>query len=254
MSDGPPFSYEGPVEIVAHRGFSELAPENTVAALELALQAGADAVEFDLHTAADGTPVLLHDDTLERTTNGYGAVASLSLEAVRDLDAGSWFSRAFAGEPVPPLAEALEAIGDRVGRVYAEVKGSRDPDDVRLIVEVVHDAALFERTVFISMDWDALDRIRAHDARALVGYIVDDVGRAAEAHERAAGDGRALLDFDRRILLSDPTLAARAVAAEIPLATWTVNTVADAERLLEMGVPRITTNRVTLLKAWKDAL
>jgi glycerophosphoryl diester phosphodiesterase len=255
VSDGSSFfSYDGPVEIVAHRGFSELAPENTVAALELALQAGADAVEFDLHTSADGTPVLLHDDTLERTTDGYGPVATLSLETLRDLDAGSWFSRDFAGEPVPPLAEALEAIGDRVGRVYAEVKGSRDPDDVRTMVDVVHDAGLSERTVFISMDWDALDRIRAHDAHALVGYIVEDVGRAGEAYERAAGDERALLDFDCRILLSDPPLAARAVGAGIALATWTVNAVDDAERLLEMGVPRITTNRVSLLKAWKDGL
>ena len=254
MSGGSPFSFVGPVEIVAHRGFSERAPENTVAALELALQAGADAVEFDLHATADGTPVLLHDDTLERTTNGRGPVASLSLDALRDLDAGRWFSRDFAGEPVPTLAEALEAIGDRVERVYAEVKGSRDPDDVRTMADVVRAARLLERTVFISMDWDALDRIRAHEPSALIGYIVEDVRRAAEAHERAAGDERALVDYDGRILLSDPPLAARAAEAGIPLATWTVNAVDDAERLLEMGVPRITTNRVALLKAWKDGL
>jgi glycerophosphoryl diester phosphodiesterase len=249
-----PFTHDGPVEIVAHRGYSEVAPENTVAALELAVQAGADAVEFDLRTAADGTPVLFHDETVERTTNGYGPVASHSLEALRDLDAGSWFDRAFAGEPIPPLTEALEAVGDRIGRIYAEVKSVREPDDVRTIADVVREAGLAERTVFISMDWSALDRIREHDPSTLVGYIVDDFRRAADAHARAAGDARALLDFDCRILLSDPPLAVRAVEAGIPLATWTVNSVDDASRLLEMGVTRITTNRVAAFKAWKDRL
>lgn len=254
MSWGLPFAHEGPVEIVAHRGYSEVAPENTVAALELAVQAGADAVEFDLHTAADGTPVLFHDETLERTSNGYGPVASLSLEELRDLDAGSWFDRAFAGEPIPPLAEALEAVGGRIGRVYAEVKSVREPGDARTIVDVVREAGLVERTVFISMDWSALDRIREHDPSALLGYIVDDPRRAADAYARAAGDARALVDFDCRILLSDPPLAVRFADAGIPLATWTVNSVDDAARLFEMGVTRITTNRVAAMKAWKDRL
>lgn len=254
MSPGSPFSFEGPVEIIAHRGFSELAPENTVAALELALQAGADAVEFDLHVASDGTPMLLHDDTVDRTTDGSGAVATLGLEALRDLDAGSWFDRDFAGEPVPPLTEALESLGDRVDRIYAEVKGWRRTDDLAYMVDVVRDAGLSERTVFISMDWSALDVIRAHEPEAVIGYIVEDASRADEAHARAVGDPRALLDFDCRVLLAEASLARRADEAGVPLATWTVNTVDDAQRLLAMGVPRITTNRVATLVSWKETL
>lgn len=254
MSPGTAFSFDGAAEIVAHRGFSARAPENTIAALELAIDTLADAVEFDLHTASDGTPVLLHDVTVDRTTSGTGAVASLSVDALSRLDAGSWFDTSFAGEPVPTLSAALEAVGGRIDRIYAEVKGTRRPEDVRAVVDAVRSAGLEERVVYISMDWSALDRIRAYDGRALIGYIVEERSRAAGALERASSDARALLDFDARILLSDPTLAERAGAVDIALATWTVDTADAASRLLAMGVPRITTNRVDTLRAWKESL
>jgi glycerophosphoryl diester phosphodiesterase len=80
------------IEIIAHRGYSGRAPENTLAALEAAVAAGADAVEFDLHTAACGTPVLFHDGMLSRTTNGVGPVRRRTLEQLKTLDAGKWFA------------------------------------------------------------------------------------------------------------------------------------------------------------------
>ena len=243
-----PFGFDGAAEIIAHRGFSARAPENTLAALELGIDAGADAVEFDLHSTEDGVPVLLHDSTLDRTTDGSGPVHR------RTLDAGSWFDPAFAGEPVPTLASVLTAVGGRVARIYAEVKRDPRPEDVARLTGLVVDAGLLDRTVFISMDWNALDGVRRIAPEALVGYIVEKRGRAADAIERAAGDDHALLDFDARILLKHPTLATRARAARIPLATWTVDSLEDASRLLDMGVPRITTNRVADLVAWKEAL
>ena len=78
-------------EIIAHRGYSAVAPENTLAAVERALEAGADAVEWDVHVAACGTPVLIHDASLGRTTNGFGPVRRRSLSQLQALDAGSWF-------------------------------------------------------------------------------------------------------------------------------------------------------------------
>lgn len=246
------FPLPGDVEIIAHRGFSAEAPENTVVALRAGVEAGADAVEFDLHTAGDGTPVLLHDETLQRTTDGRGKVTEKNAAELAALDAGAWFGPEFAGEPLPTVAGALDALPGKGLRIYAEVKGVRSLDDLQEVVEVVRERGMLERTVFISMTWDYLDRIRAAEPRALLGYIVEKRRRAADALARAAGDPRALLDFDARILLKDPGWAARAAEAGVPLACWTVDSTDDAATLLEMGVPRITTNQVAELVRWRD--
>lgn len=248
------FAFDGPVEIVAHRGYSARSPENTMVAMELAIEAGADAVEFDLHTASDGTPVLFHDTTLDRTTDGTGAVVAHSAEQLARLDAGSWFGPAFTGEPVPTLAETLGQIGDRVGRVYAEVKEYRNYEDLDGIVQIIGAAGLASRTVFISMDWGALDHIRERDGTALIGYIVEEASRASEGIERACADARALLDFNAQVILDDPTLAERCRHAGIPLACWTVDSVEGASEILALGVPRITTNQVQALCEWKKRL
>lgn len=247
-----PFGVRGDVEVIAHRGFSAEAPENTVIALVAGVEAGADAVEFDVHAAGDGTPVLLHDETLRRTTTGNGRVTDYTAEELGRLDAGSWFGSDFAGEPVPSLAAALQALPDPGVRIYAELKGVRDLDDVEAVAAIVRDARRLDTTVFISMTWELLDRVRVAEPEALVGYIVEKRKRAEAAVERAEGDRRAILDFDRRILLKEPALAERALERDVPLATWTVDATDEADALVRMGVPRLTTNRVRTLARWRD--
>src|SRR3954468_3940898 len=100
-----------PVIAVAHRGASAIAPENTVAAFDEAVRLGAKAVEFDLRMSADGVPVVLHDELVNRTTNGDGPVSNISQFDLLRLDAGSWMHVRFAGTRIPTLAEALLAIG-----------------------------------------------------------------------------------------------------------------------------------------------
>ncbi len=246
-----PFGLDGVAEIVAHRGFSAKAPENTLAAMDAAIEAGADAVECDVHISADGVPVVVHDVTLERTTNGRGRVAETALESLDSLDAGAWFAPAFAGEPIPTLAHMLDRVGRRVGRVYVEVKGYRNEGDLARVVEQVIDRRIEARTVFISMDWHALGQMRSRHATLKIGYIVDKDSRADAALTLAAGDPYALLDFKAAVLLRRPSLAARATTLGIPLAAWTVDDPATATRLLDLGVPRITTNEVAALVAWK---
>ncbi|HEU4402844.1 MAG TPA: glycerophosphodiester phosphodiesterase family protein [Candidatus Polarisedimenticolia bacterium] len=99
----------------AHRGASARAPENTLAAFEEAIRHGVDALELDVHLSADGVPVVMHDDTVDRTTNGHGAVSSLRLETLKRLDAGAWFDRRFRGERVPTLEETLDCARGRCG-------------------------------------------------------------------------------------------------------------------------------------------
>jgi glycerophosphoryl diester phosphodiesterase len=100
--------------IFAHRGASAFAPENTMAAFELAVQEKADAIELDAKLTADGQVVVIHDQTVDRTTDGRGRVGDMSLAQLRQLDAGSHFARAFQGERIPTLDEVLAALGDKI--------------------------------------------------------------------------------------------------------------------------------------------
>ena len=111
------------VEIIAHRGNSSVTPENTIVAIDSAFVAGADHVEIDIRLTSDGVAVLMHDSTVDRTTNGSGAIASMTLAQVKQLDAGSWKGAQFAGEKVPTLAEALVAVEQR-GRLLLDIKVS----------------------------------------------------------------------------------------------------------------------------------
>ncbi|PWH16861.1 MAG: hypothetical protein DDG60_03385 [Anaerolineae bacterium] len=105
------FTHLQPPFYFAHRGASAHAPENTLAAFRLALEQGAPAIEFDVKLTADRQVVIHHDATLNRTTNGAGPLHKHSLSALRELDAGSWFSAQFQGEPIPTLAEVFELFG-----------------------------------------------------------------------------------------------------------------------------------------------
>lgn len=241
------------IEIIAHRGYSARAPENTLAALEAALGAGADAVEFDVHTAACGTPVLFHDAMLSRTTNGVGPVRRRTLAQLKALDAGSWFSPDFAGERVPALAEALDALRGRAGRIYLEVKGFRELEDVDRMAEVVEETRTSEQVVFISLTWTALDRIRDRRPDAPIGYVVDEAGRVEEALHRAGADARALLDFRAGLVLEAPEVVRRAEEQGNGVAVWTVDEAGEAEQLARAGVRRFTTNEVESLRTWRDA-
>lgn len=248
------FAFDGPVEIIAHRGFSARAPENTLAALDLGVEAGADAVEFDLHATSDGVPVLLHDLTLDRTTDRTGPVADVSREELQGADAGSWFSKDFVGEPIPTVEEALRRMAPTGVRIYPEVKQTGRPADLHTVARLARELDLVERTVFISMDWDALATIREEVPSARIGYIVEHPRRADAALELAEDDPLALVDFDARILVALPQHAKRAAKRGVPLAAWTVNTRPVAEHLLRLGVPRITTNEVADLAGWKRSL
>lgn len=100
--------------IFAHRGANTDAPENTIAAFRLARQQGADGIELDVKLTGDGQVVVLHDQTLDRTSDGHGPLRSLRLAEVKKLDAGSWFDWAFAGERIPTLAEVFDEFGDTI--------------------------------------------------------------------------------------------------------------------------------------------
>lgn len=128
-----PGAPHGAADVIAHRGASAYAPENTLAAFALAAEMGAHWFELDCTLTKDGEVVVIHDDALDRTTDLAGPVCDLTLDRLRQCDAGSWYGPAFRNEPLPTLSDALEFARGRIG-VYIEIKDSADDSELELRV------------------------------------------------------------------------------------------------------------------------
>lgn len=165
-----------PPIVQAHRGASENYPENTLLAIEQAFAVGADRVETDIALTRDGVVVLMHDRTVNRTTDGSGPVHVLTLEQIRALDAGSWKGDAFRGEPVPTLEEAIVLAREHGGTLNLEVKTSGRTtrlvrDTVAAAVELVQEMGAEEMVMFTSFDLNALAMVRELDPDLRVGIL-----------------------------------------------------------------------------------
>ena len=164
--------------VVAHRGASQRAPENTMEAYRLAVELGADAVELDVHLTVDGELAVIHDETLQRTTDRTGLVAGMTMDAIRQADAGAAFAptggddRPFArkGLSVPTLGEVLAWLPDGIGLVI-EIKARAAADAV---VDAVrgHAVRSEDRLSVISFDEVAIERVRALDPEIRTGYLL----------------------------------------------------------------------------------
>jgi glycerophosphoryl diester phosphodiesterase len=253
--------------VIGHRGASAHAPENTLAAFELALADGADGLEFDVRLARDGVPVVIHDSTLRRTTGRADKVAALSSSALAEIDVGSWFNRRFpahardeyASQHVPTLAAVVRQFAPRCHVLYVELKCDRtnihalaaatvgvlraNADAARgcvvesftldALVEIkrlapeLRTAALFERTL----------RQPRVSARALVARALD-----------CGADEIAL----QRSLVSRRTIDA-AHAAGLPTVVWTVDHPSWARRAKAFGLRALITNYPARLRDALDA-
>ena len=131
-----------PVKIIAHRGVNKFAPQNTLPAIELAIDMGLDFVEIDVRQTKDGELVLMHNSTVDGTTDGTGAVVDLTLEQIKQLDAGAWFKPEFKGTRVPTFCEALGAMKHRIG-AYIDFKAGA-PEK---LVEAIHECGAVDRAV-----------------------------------------------------------------------------------------------------------
>jgi glycerophosphoryl diester phosphodiesterase len=164
--------------VVAHRGASTLAPENTIEAFRLGVQDGADAIELDVHLTADGQLAVIHDESLDRTTDRTGLVAEMTMDEIRGADAGATFSRAddagfpFAGTglTVPTLPEVLAWLPDGIGLVI-EIKARAAADAVVAAV-AGHAVTSDGRLAVISFDEVAIERVHELDAGMKTGYLL----------------------------------------------------------------------------------
>lgn len=238
-----------PLVVTAHRGFSGRAPENTLAAFRAAIAAGCDQIELDVHLSRDGEVVVIHDDTLGRTTNGRGNVAERTVAELRGLDAGAWFSPAFAGERIPTLAEVLELTGSRIGLNIELKAGKRLPYTLEELAErtlaVVRQAGVTERVLFSSFSPAAIDRIRALDPGLPIALIVEKPWRTPA--EADGGAGYRMLSCRTTVLNAANIRLAH--AAGIGIHVWTVNAPGMMRKFIALGVDGIITNHPDRLLA-----
>ena len=233
--------------LLGHRGASGEAPENTFAAFELALEQGADGIEFDVHLSSDGVPVVIHDARLERTTDGTGLVGAHSLPALRRLDAGSWFNRRipararaeYAGERIPTLDETLEWVRQRRCRAFIELKlGRKRYSGIEAkVLEAIRKSGTQAFVTVISFDIKTLGRLGRLDRAVELGI---DFTRPLAAVLRARRIGaRTLLPYwafaSQRFIL-------RAHRAGLAVIVWGLDQPRRVRRLVLNGVDGIVTN------------
>lgn len=221
--------------IMAHRGDQKHAPENTLAAFRKAIALGADCIELDVHRTRDNKLVVIHDDKVDRTTNGSGRVDSFTLAELRQLDAGSWFSPEFSAERIPTYAETLALIAPALpfATEIKEPAGIIEAD----VLEMLKQAGALHRTVLTSFDAEVLRRVKELEPTAKTGLIG---GPSEDMVERAVAVGASWIDPYKDVCT--PELVAAAHAAGIRLTTWIVDDPEEMRRFEAMGVDRITSN------------
>ena len=241
------FAYANRTLCFGHRGASQVAPENTLAAFQKARELGADGVELDVMQSQDGEVVVRHDYDLERTTNGHGLVLDHTLAELQALDAGSWFGPSFAGEHIPTLRQVCAWAGQDM-RLNVELK-SVDVGDKGLetkVVAIVHECGLARRVVFSSFNPFSLRRVKQIDASLHTGllYSADlpiylarawlrPVARPDAVHPEFHMVSAAYLRWARR----------RSYRVNV----WTPDEASDLQRLLALQVDSIITNRPDVL-------
>jgi glycerophosphoryl diester phosphodiesterase len=243
----PRFPYAARPLNIGHRGASQVAPENTLAAFRAAHEMGADGVELDVSLCADGEVVVIHDNTVDRTTDGQGLVRKLRLESLEGLDAGSWFGPEFAGERIPSLREVMEWAQDGM-LLNIELKGVSPRSDglEHKVIQLIREHQLQGRVNLSSFNPFALRRVKLIDPQLETGllYSPDLPLFLRRAWLRPFCRPNAL--HAHRVLVGDAYMDwARQKGYRVNV--WKVDRAEDMAGLISQGVDMIITNRPDVL-------
>lgn len=252
--------------VYAHRGGLALAPENTIPAFDNGLAFGADGVELDVQLSRDGVVVICHDPTVDRTTDGAGAIADLTAAQLAALDAGYRFARDGAfpfrgqGIGVPTLRGVLER--HRQATLLVELKSS-DPRLAHAAIDEIRAHDAIDRVTIGSFHQGALDAVRAYEPRIRTGADTDEIkSELTRALMEPGPRRRSFHSFQVPELFAGtrvvtPEFVARAHAVGTTVIVWTVNEVDDINRLLEWGIDGLITDRpdiaVPTVYRWYEA-
>jgi glycerophosphoryl diester phosphodiesterase len=242
--------------IIGHRGASARAPENTIAAFELALETRADGVEFDVRLTRDGVPVVIHDDNLQRTGSVSQLVAALTLDELKEADVGTWFDRAhkisssaFAGEKIPTLEEVFELFEDTDAILYLEMKSDPSHRD-QLVTNCcgsIRDRSFKDRVVVECFDLAGIEAVKRidpdiktaalFDSSLVTSSILTSRRRIVDQALAAAADEIAL-----HHRLATERVVETAKTAGLNVVVWTVDDIAWIKRARASGIKAVITN------------
>ena len=233
--------------VISHRGANRLAPENTLAAFKKSLEFGVDGFENDVHMTADGQLVVCHDDKVDRTSNGTGAICEMTFEALRALDFGGWFSPEFAGEKIPTLEEFFDLCGPlRV--VNVEIKRAPDGSTAAApaVVRLAREMGVFGKLIVSSFDMDMLQACLAEEpeARVCFLYAPNSGDVCDEVDEDPAGFAKkyGLYAYHPFVMQVTREYIDECHAAGIMVNPWTVNQSHGIELLRDWGADGIITD------------
>lgn len=229
------------VVITGHRGASGLAPENTLASFKKAMEIGADFSELDVTMTKDSQLIILHDDTLERTTNDSGNVWEKTLAELKTLDAGSWFNSEFAGEPLPTLAEVIDLVKGKM-KLNIEIKvNGHEPGIVEKVVQTVRDKGFADQCIITSFDHPTVERVIEIAPEIPAGFIF------SKYPEFSVFEGKWPI-LSVKYKLVDQEFIKKAQAVNKQVYVWTVNDEELMRQMIDLGVDGIITNYPNVLK------
>lgn len=225
-------------EVIAHRGASYLAPENTVAAAKLAWELGADAVECDIHLSKDNMIIVSHDASAKRTTGADYIIKETESSLLRTLDAGSFKSTSFRGEKLPFLGELIETVPDNKELVI-EIKCG--PEVLPFLKETIDKQGRNRKFVFIAFDFNTISETKKLFPGNSCYWLCSNRELLLKTIDRVRGSGLDGLSLSYGLI--DRAVASMVFSRGLELFTWTVDDPEEARRLISMGVKGITTNR-----------
>lgn len=231
------------VNLIAHRGFSAQAPENTKASIELAGKMGYYGCEFDIFPTKDGVWVLMHDDTVDRMTNGEGKVTDLTYDEIKNLkiDSGNNIND-YSDLSVCSFDEALDLCKQYNLIPYIEIKEGYS-DSIKTLVDMIKNKDLEEKSVIISFDYSCLTDVRNLNTTTPLYYLVEDIKN--EDIDKAKQLVNCGIDFQVDNEANTNDKIALIENASLPSCSWTVDSIEQAENLYDNHVYNITTNRIT---------
>jgi glycerophosphoryl diester phosphodiesterase len=229
--------------LIAHRGASNLAPENTLAAFRKAYELGAKWVEFDVMLSADGEAVVIHDETLDRTTSGHGEVAGFTYQDILKLDAGSWFGPAFVNEKIPTLKEVIEFLREHGMTANVEIKAVPGQEE-QVVKKVLGDIKQYwgneiPPPLISSFSMPILLQVREQDSRALIGVLIHEWFDGWQAVCEELNCSSVNLNLD---IVSDSAIQV-IKSLDKRLLVYTVNQPGLALKLFDEGVDAVFTDR-----------
>ena len=238
----PQVEYLRTIEVTAHRGASAFYPENTMSAFEGAIEFGADWIELDVQQSKDGKLFVMHDHSFYRTTGLREFSWNLTFDEIEQLDAGSFFSDAYAGEKIPGLEEVIQLAKENHVRLNIEIKPSANDKDIeKSVVDLVREMDFADSCVISSQMYGSLQKVKDYDPEISTLYVMSLA--YGNINRLKAADG-----FSMEAGNATPSMVSRIHNAGKQIYVWTVNNRKTINRMIDLNVDNIITDRVALVQ------